>query len=933
MSYSYSFENNIDLFVKDRISFEDAKRQMATTREILMRLENQPGLILADEVGMGKTFIALAVAVSIALQDSQKRPVVVMVPTSLRDKWPKDFNLFKEKCLPLNLSNKLTYGFSDKAVDFLKFLDDPKERMKSIVFLTHGAMSRGLTDGWVKLAIIKRALFNRKDTRLLKKALSRILGDLLFLKWATKDENMWIDLLESHTEKWLNIIRDYGVDPEGDNDSSSDDDPVPEAITKVLEELPTIYFEELYQAICNIPKKSSPYLNERIKTTRAILNENIRDIWEKTVRSLSVKLPLLILDEAHHLKNARTRLASLFNTEDSIEDADEFSKGSLSGIFERMLFLTATPFQLGHHELCSVLDRFSGISWSGQRSPSITLTEYKTEIDELRSRLDKTQVSSLRLESAWSRMQIKSNNSIDVDTWWDRILDKGNKDPDIDDLIQKIEDVKSSVKNAEILLKKYVIRHNKSKYLPGDFANVKRRENLIGKAILDDITSSDEIDGLSIKDNCILPFLLASRAAVLNAAARPVFAEGLASSYEAFLNTRKSKVTTDSDDEEISIDNYNEWYHSNIEKYISTELQNSSEITHPKVSATVKKAVELWMKGEKVLIFCHYIATGKSLRQYISYSLNKYIQEEAAKKLGCDLSETEKRLDNIGKRFSTKDSQFMLAFENEMNTMIKNYHSIKKHKDDVIEIIKRYIRTPSFLIRFFPLDMQERFSKETLLEAMGNKDLSGITLRETILDFFNFLENKCGVNEREKYIGALLDIQTGNILSADARKFLMDDEIQNERTELLIPNVRLVNGDTKSETRQNLMLTFNTPFYPDILITSSVLAEGVDLHLNCRFIIHHDLSWNPSTLEQRTGRIDRIGSKTERSGKSINVFIPYVSETQDEKMYRVVMDREKWFKIVMGDNYKADVKSTDKISERIPLPSKLTEELAFNLEI
>jgi superfamily II DNA/RNA helicase len=229
--------------------------------------------------------------------------------------------------------------------------------------------------------------------------------------------------------------------------------------------------------------------------------------------------------------------------------------------------------------------------------------------------------------------------------------------------------------------------------------------------------------------------------------------------------------------------------------------------------------------------------------------------------------------------------------------------------------------------------MQERFSKETLLEAMGNKDLSGITLRETILDFFNFLENKCGVNEREKYIGALLDIQTGNILSADARKFLMDDEIQNERTELLIPNVRLVNGDTKSETRQNLMLTFNTPFYPDILITSSVLAEGVDLHLNCRFIIHHDLSWNPSTLEQRTGRIDRIGSKTERSGKSINVFIPYVSETQDEKMYRVVMDREKWFKIVMGDNYKADVKSTDKISERIPLPSKLTEELAFNLEI
>ncbi len=35
----------------------------------------------------------------------------------------------------------------------------------------------------------------------------------------------------------------------------------------------------------------------------------------------------------------------------------------------------------------------------------------------------------------------------------------------------------------------------------------------------------------------------------------------------------------------------------------------------------------------------------------------------------------------------------------------------------------------------------------------------------------------------------------------------------------------------------------------------------------------------------------------------------------------------------MGENYKVDVKSTDKISERMPLPGKLTEELAFNLDI
>ena len=78
------------------------------------------------------------------------------------------------------------------------------------------------------------------------------------------------------------------------------------------------------------------------------------------------------------------------------------------------------------------------------------------------------------------------------------------------------------------------------------------------------------------------------------------------------------------------------------------------------------------------------------------------------------------------------------------------------------------------------------------------------------------------------------------------------------------------------------------------------MAEGVDLHLNCRHVIHHDLDWNPSSLEQRTGRIDRLGSKAERAGKPIRVYLPYVEGCQDEKLFRVVMDRERWFGVVMG---------------------------------
>ena len=115
--------------------------------------------------------------------------------------------------------------------------------------------------------------------------------------------------------------------------------------------------------------------------------------------------------------------------------------------------------------------------------------------------------------------------------------------------------------------------------------------------------------------------------------------------------------------------------------------------------------------------------------------------------------------------------------------------------------------------------------------------------------------------------------------------------------------------------------------------SNSVLAEGVDLHLNCWHIIHHDLNWNPSTLEQRTGRVDRIGAKAEKCGQPIFVYMPYISETQDEKMYRVVMDRERWFKVVMGEQYKVDTKTTDKMAERIPLPDSIAEGLSFKLEV
>jgi SNF2 family DNA or RNA helicase len=56
---SYKYFEKIDLYTEHQIKEKDARRQEDTAKEILSRLrEKQPGLILADEVGMGKTFVA-----------------------------------------------------------------------------------------------------------------------------------------------------------------------------------------------------------------------------------------------------------------------------------------------------------------------------------------------------------------------------------------------------------------------------------------------------------------------------------------------------------------------------------------------------------------------------------------------------------------------------------------------------------------------------------------------------------------------------------------------------------------------------------------------------------------------------------------------------------------------------------------------------------
>jgi hypothetical protein len=523
------------------------------------------------------------------------------------------------------------------------------------------------------------------------------------------------------------------------------------------------------------------------------------------------------------------------------------------------------------------LERFDGISWKSANAPPNGREIFKNDLGVLRERLDAAQLAALNFDAAWGLLRgedlvVNGKSFHDADAWWEA-AQAG------DGLTSSAERVSASyrctfekMRAAQESLYPWVIRHLK----PRSFNGRQRRERLPGAAIEHDNVDAPE-SGLQLSEAALLPFLLAARATVYARDSRPVFAEGLASSYEAFLHTRKSTdAAIDHDDDKVTDDSpsdrIGEWYLNQLERSLPFQGSQISS-THPKVAATTQRVLNAWKQGEKVLVFCHYIATGRVLRQAISRLIHEEIERQVAERLGCKAGQASERLELLGRRFFDTDSPARKACDNEVMAVLQSHSALKAHHAHLLEVTRRYLRTPSFLARYFPLD-QDRFDVAAIEKAFAGSDASGLSLRKLLEGFFEFLEHRCVEKERAHYLDAIRQVQTGGISGKEATGAFAEDELQGSGAELLLPNVRLVNGSTKQETRQRLMRTFNSPFFPEVLIASSVMAEGVDLHRFCRFVIHHDLCWNPSTLEQRTGRLDRIGAKVEQCGQPIRVYLP-----------------------------------------------------------
>ena len=89
-----------------------------------------------------------------------------------------------------------------------------------------------------------------------------------------------------------------------------------------------------------------------------------------------------------------------------------------------------------------------------------------------------------------------------------------------------------------------------------------------------------------------------------------------------------------------------------------------------------------------------------------------------------------------------------------------------------------------------------------------------------------------------------------------------------------------------------------------IMVSTDAGGEGINLQF-CHVIINYDIPWNPMKIEQRIGRVDRIGQE-----KDVIVINFVLSDTIEEYVRMVIESKPELIKEQFGDDKLHDILST-----------------------
>lgn len=106
--------------------------------------------------------------------------------------------------------------------------------------------------------------------------------------------------------------------------------------------------------------------------------------------------------------------------------------------------------------------------------------------------------------------------------------------------------------------------------------------------------------------------------------------------------------------------------------------------------------------------------------------------------------------------------------------------------------------------------------------------------------------------------------------------------------------VELLHGSV-TRPRMEILRRFQRADDIRVLLSSEVGSEGVDLQFSS-IVINYDMPWNPMRLEQRIGRVDRLGQTKEK----VTILNLIYDETIDKRIYERLYERLQIGKRALG---------------------------------
>jgi superfamily II DNA or RNA helicase len=98
--------------------------------------------------------------------------------------------------------------------------------------------------------------------------------------------------------------------------------------------------------------------------------------------------------------------------------------------------------------------------------------------------------------------------------------------------------------------------------------------------------------------------------------------------------------------------------------------------------------------------------------------------------------------------------------------------------------------------------------------------------------------------------------------------------------------VAVIHGGVAREQRRAAIAAFNDDPHVLVLIANDAAGEGVNLQRGAHLMVNYDLPWNPNRLEQRFGRIHRIGQT-----EVCHLWNLVAKDTREGEVYKRLLDK------------------------------------------